>query len=450
MKSLRLHISVVFTSLLLVLLATSPTRAISPISNDPQGFEGIKWNTALHTLKHLSLIDSDDRIQSYQFSEETLRFANTHVESLRLLTIDGKFARVMIRYQGEDSHQAIMMYLTRQYGPIIRRPGSMVRGLSQENTWRGGRNRSQSQLPRTWRTRIPDDSKPIFGSSFFRHDLGAWSLTRLIEKGHDAPSLSSPPDLVMNISTDALAINPQCHVTTEFVGQGRHKVVMADDFYQHPEDALQLALGLPYTNRFEIVGNFPGVRASLKVDTQPLFDKISELWGVPLYNFFDAQPAVFQGITNNNFQLNIGQRQPHIDQDITAMVYLNPVESCVGGTGLYRHRPTGLERVPIVPDQGIRELADRLELSDEFLNSEEGYENFQNSMMFNPLFANRDNTYINDGNEYWELLKLMEMKPNRLIIFDGRCFHSQHITPDQYTEAFRVNQVVYLSQKPRG
>lgn len=137
MNSLRLPISVMFTSLLLVLLATSPTRALTPISNDPQGFEGIKWNTALHTLKHLSLIDSDDRIQSYQFSEDTLRFADTHVESLRLLTIDGKFARVMIRYQGKDSHHAIMMYLTRQYGPVIRRPGSMMRGLNQENTWRG-------------------------------------------------------------------------------------------------------------------------------------------------------------------------------------------------------------------------------------------------------------------------------------------------------------------------
>jgi len=137
MNGLRLPISVVFTSLLLVLLTTSPTRAISPILNDPQGFEGIKWGTALHTFSHLSLIDSDDRIQAYQFSEDTLRFANTHVESLRLLTIDGKFARVMIRYQGEDSHHAIMMYLTRKYGPMERRPGSMMRGLNQENTWRG-------------------------------------------------------------------------------------------------------------------------------------------------------------------------------------------------------------------------------------------------------------------------------------------------------------------------
>jgi len=254
---------------------------------------------------------------------------------------------------------------------------------------------------------------------------------------------------MMRAHEDALAINPQCKVTIDHIGRGRHKIVLADDFYLYPEQVLQLALELPYTDRFEIVGNFPGVRASINVDTTPLFEKISELWGQPLFPFFNPQPVVFQGITNHNYHLNIGQRQPHIDQDITAMVYLNPAESCVGGTGLYRHIPTNLERVPITPDHHIRTLADQLELSDEFLNSAEGYENFQNSMVFNPLFANRDNTYINDGNTYWELLNLIHMKPNRLIIFDGRCFHSQYIRPDQYTEAFRVNQIVYLSQQPR-
>ena len=51
-----------------------------------------------------------------------------------------------------------------------------------------------------------------------------------------------------------------------------------------------------------------------------------------------------------------------------------------------------------------------------------------------------------DGNEYWELLHLIEMKPNRLMIFDGRCFHSQYIQPQHYAEAFRVNQILYLTQ----
>lgn len=249
----------------------------------------------------------------------------------------------------------------------------------------------------------------------------------------------------MSVDRDILAINARFTVETDYVGHGRHKVVVVDDFYAHPDRVLALALELPYTNRFEVIGNFPGVRASVNLDTTRVIDTIGELWGARLRPFFQPQPAVFQGIINQNFRLNIGQRQPHIDPDITAMVYLNPAESCAGGTGLYRHRLTGLERLPIRPDQTIRELADRLELSDEFLESEEGYENFQKSMIFNPLFSCRENTYINDGNEFWELIKLIDMKPNRLIIFDGRCFHSQYIRPEHYQTGFRINQIVYLS-----
>ena len=251
----------------------------------------------------------------------------------------------------------------------------------------------------------------------------------------------------MPAKIETFSINPQSRLKKEVIGTGQHQIVTVDDFYQFPDKVLQVALELPYTDRFEIVGNFPGVRASVNLDATPIFQQISAFWGTPLFPFYHPQPIVFQGITNNNYRLNVGQRQPHIDQDITAMVYLNPAETCVGGTGLYRHRPTNLERVPIQPDQHIRDLADQLELSDEFFHSPDGYENFQNSMIFNPLFAKRENEYINDGNDYWELLHLLEMKPNRLIIFDGRCFHSQYIYKTQYTEAFRVNQIIYLSQQ---
>ena len=252
----------------------------------------------------------------------------------------------------------------------------------------------------------------------------------------------------MDSASEIFEINTDYAVQVNYVGQGQHKVVTADNFYRYPDQVLKLALDLPYTNRFEIVGNFPGVRASVKVDTQPLIQTISQLWNAPLQSAFNPQPMVFSGITNNSYRLNIGQRQPHIDQDITAMVWLNPQESCSGGTGLFRHKPTNLERLPHTPNEEIRKLADRLELSDEFLKSQEGYENFQNSMIFNPLFACQENRYMNDGNEYWELLHLIEMKPNRLMIFDGRCFHSQYIQPQDYAEAFRVNQILYLSQQP--
>ncbi|MEC9005502.1 MAG: hypothetical protein VX564_01070 [Nitrospirota bacterium] len=88
-------------------------------------------------MKGLSLIDLDGRIQAYQFANNSFQFANTTVESLRLLSIDGKFARVMVRYHGKETHQAIIQYLTNKYGKAKRRPGSMLRGLVQENTWRG-------------------------------------------------------------------------------------------------------------------------------------------------------------------------------------------------------------------------------------------------------------------------------------------------------------------------
>ena len=57
-----------------------------------------------------------------------------------------------------------------------------------------------------------------------------------------------------------------------------------------------------------------------------------------------------------DYRLNIGQRAPHIDPDITALIYLNPEQSSTGGTALYRHRPTDLERLPrlpITPDQEL-------------------------------------------------------------------------------------------------
>ena len=190
---------------------------------------------------------------------------------------------------------------------------------------------------------------------------------------------------------DLFAVNSNPDLSFLDVGLGQNKVIIADHFYLYPDDILQAALELPFTDRFEIVGNFPGVRASLNVSTQPLVDHLSQIWGCSLSPFFSPQPVVFQGIKMQDFRLNVGQRQPHIDQDVTAMVYLNPEGFCKGGTGLYRHRPTELERVPIMPDATIRELADQLELSDEFLASPEGYENFQNSMIFNPLFACREN-----------------------------------------------------------
>ncbi len=105
----------------------------------------------------------------------------------------------------------------------------------------------------------------------------------------------------MDISDDLLEVNPNPQVQVEYVGRGKHKAVLVDQFYKYPKKVLQLATELHYTDRPEFIGNFPGVRAQVNLETCHLIDAISELWGSPLYPFFKPQPVVFQAITTKNF-----------------------------------------------------------------------------------------------------------------------------------------------------
>lgn len=246
-------------------------------------------------------------------------------------------------------------------------------------------------------------------------------------------------------SKDILQVNPDCRVTIEQVGPGKHKLFLADDFYQYPEKVGELALNLYYNQEKSLVGGYPGSRAVVTLDTIPLIGHLAKLWGEPLVPFHsNYHPVIFSAIINRDYQLNVWQRQPHIDQGVTAMVYMNPEPMCSGGTGLYHHRPTGLDRVPIAVNSEIVRLAQQHGLNSAALNREDGYAEFLNTVLFNEKYAMPDNVYINDGNDYWELLYLIEMRPNRLVIFDGRMPHSQHIQPEQFRDFYRINQIMYF------
>ncbi|MEE9231330.1 MAG: DUF6445 family protein [Acidobacteriota bacterium] len=246
-------------------------------------------------------------------------------------------------------------------------------------------------------------------------------------------------------SKDILEVNPDCQVTVEQVGSGKHKVVLADNVFLHPQQVGQLALNLYYHENQSLVGSYPGSRAVITLDTAPLIGHLSKLWGEPLVPFHtNYHPVIFSAISNRDYTLSTWQRQPHIDQGVTAMMYLNPEGMYSGGTGLYRHRPTGLERLPIAVNAEVTTLAEQQGMNAAALKREDGYAEFMNTVMFKPEYAMRDNVYINDGNEFWELLYLIEMRPNRLVIFDGRMPHSQHIQPDQFREYYRINQVMYF------
>lgn len=105
--------------------------------HDPNGFFGISWGGSLADVPDLTEVEAGNRIQQYESRRRPFRLGETEVDVLRFISMEHQFARVAVRYHGQRSHDEILGYLQTEYGPIERLPGSMIRGLNQQFTWRG-------------------------------------------------------------------------------------------------------------------------------------------------------------------------------------------------------------------------------------------------------------------------------------------------------------------------
>lgn len=122
----------------LVLFFLHPARSdAGSMVNDPKGFHNIAWGAALTVRTDLEPTRKGPNIIEYQFKNTPPSFANIPVESLRLSTVDDQFARVTIRYHGEETHKRILAYLEGEFGRTEHLPGQMLRGLNQQYNWRG-------------------------------------------------------------------------------------------------------------------------------------------------------------------------------------------------------------------------------------------------------------------------------------------------------------------------
>ncbi len=68
---------------------------------------------------------------------------------MRFMPIDGKFAWVIVKYHGSDTHRRVVEYLQARFGPLDATPGQIAGGAFQEYVWQG--DESQSSL--TYNTR---------------------------------------------------------------------------------------------------------------------------------------------------------------------------------------------------------------------------------------------------------------------------------------------------------
>lgn len=126
----------VLLGLTLLLAQQTPSGAV-PMMNDPKGFENIAWGSTLRSRPDLEVTREGPHVMEYRLKGTVPAFAGIPVESIRLSAVDEQFARVTVRYHGEETHKRIMLYLEREFGPIERIPGQMMRGLNQQYNWRG-------------------------------------------------------------------------------------------------------------------------------------------------------------------------------------------------------------------------------------------------------------------------------------------------------------------------
>src|SRR4029078_5883481 len=102
-----------------MLCAPALAGAVS-MTNDPKGFRNIVWGAALNTRTDLERTRQGPNIIEYRFKNTPTSFADIPVESLHLSTVDDQFARVTIRYRGEDTHKKILAYLESEVGRVAR------------------------------------------------------------------------------------------------------------------------------------------------------------------------------------------------------------------------------------------------------------------------------------------------------------------------------------------
>ena len=122
----------------LLLCMSSPFIAHAvPMVNDPNGFQDLAWGATLTTRPNLEVARPGPHVNEFQLRNSTPSYAGIPVESVRFLSVDDQFARVTIRYQGDDRHKQILAYLEQQFGSLERVPGQMMRGLNQQYNWRG-------------------------------------------------------------------------------------------------------------------------------------------------------------------------------------------------------------------------------------------------------------------------------------------------------------------------
>ncbi|MEQ1506351.1 MAG: DUF6445 family protein [Myxococcota bacterium] len=231
------------------------------------------------------------------------------------------------------------------------------------------------------------------------------------------------------IDRSRLAVNPAAAARTVRIGpEEHHEALVVDDLFVDPDYVRALALSLDFAAPR---GTFPGYEARISIDPGALLTAARrwvspELVITPSYRNALVFSMMHEGVDAALRHYPHPHVDDHLDDGLTcfgAVVYLNPPDQCRGGTSFYRHRQTGAceNREEISPgiaaymvEHGLRTVA-------------EAYEHLAAVPERDPAELVGEWGYIRGSNDTWERLATLEMRFNRLVLFDCYLFHNPDI-----------------------
>lgn len=211
-----------------------------------------------------------------------------------------------------------------------------------------------------------------------------------------------------------MMLNPNLHIEQLRVGNEQTPVIVIDDVLDDVSALREYASSQTRFHGHDTA--YPGQRGALpmpyvKAIINQLYPLLIKAFEIPHDFGLKLKNAAFSLVTQPPESLSVLQRLPHFDSNqpyYLAMVhYLQ--EGQFGGTGFFKHRPTGFETV----SEGRRETY--IQSGDAFLSQH----------------GDPELRYIAGSDAHYELFHQVDYKPNRLVIYPGKLLHSALVEPDR-------------------
>ncbi|MHC2255733.1 hypothetical protein ACVILK_005425 [Bradyrhizobium embrapense] len=226
-----------------------------------------------------------------------------------------------------------------------------------------------------------------------------------------------------------MKVNPEPRFEL-FTVAHEHDLAVVDDVYLDWRGLAEAAKHLPFE---PALGSYPGLRVTLRIHTPAIEGLIAGMLASD--HLLGAQESSVFSLLGSLATFDDEQHVPHRDADveISGVIYLCDGEGKSEGTGFYKHRPSGLSGGFI----GDPELAEAARASP-FNTIDEFLFDLSSSGPGRSIYGPAPSLT-------WELTHAVELRPNRLVLFDSRLFHAA-LSPRRRTT--RLTQNLFLRTQP--